>query len=111
MGVCRPIELAPQQASLRDGRACKRIDGDVLHLRDVDHNPIVDKSGTGNVMAPCSNGRVQIILGCEPDRTLDVLDTCASKNGMRTAIDHGVPDLPGGVVAGAPGRDNLTPEL
>src|SRR3954453_9099113 len=94
---CR-IELAPKQASVRNGRARLCIDSDALHLRYVDHQTLVDKGCAGSVVAARANGREDIVVGGEPHRSANILPPGATKNRVGTAIDHPVPDLPGGFV-------------
>jgi hypothetical protein len=56
------IELAPCEPGLRERCSSRRIDREALHLRDVNHEAVIDKSYAGDVVPTGADRRVNVLL-------------------------------------------------
>ena len=88
-----------------------RIDLDVAHRREVDHEPVVAHSEAARVVAAAANRDQRALPAPEVDRSGHVLSVRTAGDQARAAVDHAVVDLAGLVVAAVPGGDQLSPEI
>ncbi|HLZ70321.1 MAG TPA: hypothetical protein VKV26_10485 [Dehalococcoidia bacterium] len=65
-------QFAQVEAGLRPGAAAGRVDGDALHLREIDHEAAVDRGGTGSAVAAAAHGDGQGVSAGEADRLPNV---------------------------------------
>src|SRR5690606_8165234 len=79
-----------------------------LHLGQINHQPLLTKGITGNVMAAATHRDQQVMAASEIDPMGDIVDGATADNGGRPAFDHGVPDLAGVFIGRLVGCQELT---
>ena len=103
---CR-VEVEPGRAAIgvRDPRV--RVDLDRLHLREVDHETVVEHAVAGRVVATSTDSDLKLIRAREGEGSLDVGGAETAGDHRRTAVDERVEAAPRGVVAGVLRKDDL----
>ena len=94
------VEDAPGGAALNTSRPRLRVDVDAVHEREVDHERLVRNGSTGGAVAAAFYRDGQAVLAGEVDRGDHVGVAGGADDDRRPPVDHAVPDLPGGIVAG-----------
>ena len=88
-----------------------RVDLDVLHQREVDHQTVIAHGIARDVVSASPDRDEQFVLARELDGLHDIFGRRAAGDQRRRAIDHGVPDLSHLIVARVPGKNYVSPEL
>jgi hypothetical protein len=98
--VCRrgPIEISPRRAAAGASNLAGGIDDDIAHPSEIDHEPIVAHAEAGRIVTAATHGERQIVLACETERCLNVVDALAACDARWAAVDHPVPHFAGSVV-------------
>jgi hypothetical protein len=75
-----------------------RVDVDALHRREIDHQPVVDRGASGNIVTAAANCDLEAEILCELDGIHDIGHAPAARNQRRPPVDQAVMDLSGLVV-------------
>jgi hypothetical protein len=86
----RRVEVEPGGAALGDGDACVRIDLDVPHPRQVDHQALVNGAVPGRVVAAAPDGDLQAVGLREGQRSRHVVRIHAARDCRRPPVDQQV---------------------
>ena len=86
--------------------AARRIDQDGAHLREVDDEPVVAERPPGDVVAAAPHRDGEVVRAGEVHRSHHVRGAAAAGDEPGAAVDGGVPDPPGGVIAGVARADD-----
>src|SRR5436190_14108868 len=97
-----------QHAALRANHASRRVDGHLVHRREVDHETVVDAAEAAAVVAAAADGDPQAALARERDRGGDIAFVDAVRDRCRPLVDHGVVEGAGLVVPGVLTIDDAT---
>lgn len=114
LGVARPKgwlarSTSPQVHPPRHpGGARRRVDGDVTHERQVEHQTAIAGAQPSSAVAAAADGEEQILLAGEAHRGDHVGDAGTAGDQRRVFVDHAVVDASSNVVAEIPGLDQLT---
>src|SRR5207248_4038780 len=100
VGMGGLVELAPGHASAGDDRAGSGVDAGVLHQGEVDHEAALGDGLAGDVVAPASDGDLEIGVATEAHGGGDVGTVHAAGNQRGTLVDQPVVDTPNLVVVG-----------
>ena len=92
------VELIPCEPPLRAGGAGLRIDVNALHERQVDHQAVVDRGATRDVVAASPDGDLELLIARQLHGISDVGQTAAAGDERRPLVDESVMDLPGFVI-------------
>ena len=84
------VEVEPGGAALGAGQARVRIDLDVPHPRQVDHQTVVDGAVPGGVVAAAADGDLQVVLLSEDQRRRHVGGVDAAGDRRRPPVDQQV---------------------
>jgi hypothetical protein len=104
------VDVGPRRAALHvDGAVGVHVDA--AHRRQVDHQAVVDHGGAGDVVAAAADGERQPLLPGEADGGRDVAGVDAAGDQRGALVDHAVPHLAGGVVAGMVRGDDLAGQV
>ena len=76
-------------------------------MREVDHDAVVADRAAGDAVTAAADGEGEIVGAGEGDGGGDVMGVAALDDEGRVAVDHRVPDLALGVVAGIGGGDDV----
>ena len=90
---------------MRDPRI--RVDLDRLHLREVDHETVVEHAVAGRVVPTSTDSDLKLIRVRESEGGLDITGAETAGDHRRTAVDERVEAPPRGVVAGVLRKDDL----
>ena len=101
------IQLAPEHAALRPGRAGARVHVDALHGGQVDDQATVVGAVARRPVTAAAHGHHDAGRPCEVDRLLHIGDAGAARDERRPAVDVAVPHAPGGLVAAVVTLDHL----
>src|SRR6476619_8314280 len=88
-----------------------RVDLDVLHQREVDHQTVIAHGIACDVVSASPDRDEQFVLARELDGLHDIFGRRAAGDQRRPAIDHGVPDLSYLIVARISGNNYVYPEM
>ena len=80
VGVRRVVEVAPRGAALGARGAVRRVDGDVAHRRQVDHDAAVAGAEAGHAVPAAAHGQVE----STPSRAKFTAATTSSAFAART---------------------------
>ena len=105
------VEVGEGAAGLDRRPAGIRVDLDVLHQREVDHEAVVADGIARDVVSASSDRDEQVVLARELDGLDDIFGRRAAGDQRGPAIDHGVPDLAHLVVARVAGKKHVPPEV
>ena len=94
-----PIELGPAQSRFRAHGLCHRIDSHPFHVREINHHSVVAHASSGDIVATSTNGYRQALGTRELHAGDHICGAARPRNHGGSAVDHGVPDAPGLVVA------------
>ena len=101
------IDVAPERSATNQDRLLLRIDTDVPHRRQIDHQAVVADAKADGVVAAAANRHDQLLLAREVHCGLHVCDVGAFRDQPGPAIDHSVVDLACLVVLRIARRDEL----
>src|SRR5581483_3280640 len=104
------VQVAPGRATATDGPARRRVDRDLAHPAEVDHQPALADRVAAEVVAAAAHRDLQSLLTAEPDRGGDLGGAGAARDRGRVAIDVTVPDRAGRVIFRVGRRDHLARE-
>src|SRR5947209_15253898 len=87
------VDVGPHRASADRRPTSGRIDADVAHRREVDHDPVIDGREPGQAVTAAADRDPQIVAAREPDRRDDI-GGAATPNyeGRRAAVMRAIPD-------------------
>ena len=103
------IDVAPDRAALDSRTSPFRVDPHTAHGRQIDHHAVVADGVAGDVVAAAADRGREPVLARERDGGHDVRRSPAAGYHGRMAIDHGVPDRAGAVVAIVSRDEHLAP--
>ncbi len=106
----RRVDVGEQRAGLDTGGAGSGVDRDMLHGREIEHQPAVADGIPADIVAAALDRGEQPMLGGKADRAGDIGGGPAAHDEARPAVDHGVPDGPRLVIAGIAGGDGIAVE-
>jgi hypothetical protein len=101
------IQLAPEHAALRPGRAGARVHVDALHGGQVDDQAPVVGAVARCPVTTAADGHHDAGRPREVDRLPHVGDAGAARDERRPAVDVAIPHAPGGIVAALVTLDHL----
>src|SRR4029453_3571145 len=101
VGLGLAVDVAPQSTALPPGGAAGGVDPHGPHRRKVDDDPVVAHRRAGHVVAPAAYGDLEVGPAREAHPRDNGGPAYPAGDAGRVAIDGAVPDLAGGVVAGA----------
>ena len=101
------VDVGPHRTAA-DGRAAgDRVDADLVHLREVDHDSVVDRREAGDAVAAAADCDRQVVAAREADGRDHVGDAGAAHDECGTALVCSVPDPRGLLIAGVARRHDL----
>ncbi|MDT4856016.1 hypothetical protein FQZ97_903910 [compost metagenome] len=103
------VYVGEEGAGLGKGAGPGGVDPHRLHRGKIDHHAAFADGGARDVVAAAAHGHRQTVLAREIHRQPHVRDARASQNDRRAAVDHGIPDFAGIVVARRAGNQDLAP--
>ncbi len=92
------VELTPGQAGLRTGGASGRVDSYPFHRGQVDHEATIADGIAGDTMAAPTDRDEELVGSGEIDGGDDICGSGTADKQSWLAVDHAIPDLPGGFV-------------
>ena len=95
----RAVDLAPGRAAPDTDRVGTRVDRDVGHPAEIDHDPVVDGAQAPAVVPSPADCHRQAVGAPEGDATSDVLGVRAPHDDRRPFVDHSVVNRSGLFVA------------
>ena len=107
----RGVEVAPRRAAAGQRDPARRIDDDVAHAAQVDHQTAIHARESGRVVTAAAHGERETVGARELHRALDVARALAERDARGTTVDHAVPHGAPRVVVGGAGKDHLAVEL
>jgi hypothetical protein len=108
--LSRAIQAAQQRAALDERPAAVRLDADVAHRRQVEHQASVRHGQAEDAVPAALDRDLEARLAPEADRRADVRRGGAPRDDRRPAVDDRVPHLAVPVVAGILRSDDLAAE-
>src|SRR5581483_7743051 len=96
---------------LDHGATSPRVDLDLLHERQIDHETVVADGVAGDVVPAAAHCDEQLLLASELHGLADIASGFAASDQRRFAIDHPVPDLARLVVAWISGKKDVSSEM
>ena len=93
------VDVPEQRAALHAHHPRRRVDRDLVHRRQVDHEPVVDAAEPGAVVAAAAHRDPEAALAREPNRGGDIRLVDAVRDRRRMLVDHCVVESAGVVVA------------
>ena len=103
----RSVELPEQQPGPGVRDPLDRIDGHVLHAREVEHDPPVADCVPRDAVAAAADGQHEVVIAGVPDPRCDVARVPASDDRQRSPVDHRVEHGAGVVVPRIVGADHV----
>jgi hypothetical protein len=92
------VELTPGQTGLCPRRSRCRINRDLFHETQVNHQPAIEDGYAGDIMTAGADCRKNVFSGGEPDSSNNIGRPRAARNGGRPSVDHAVPYLASGII-------------
>ena len=105
MRLCLVVDVAPQGATLDEGRAVDEIDRDGAHRREVDDDPVVAHCSASDVVASASDGDLEVAVAGEAHGCGHVGGAAAAGDQSGSSVDRAVPYGSGVVVVMVVGGD------
>jgi hypothetical protein len=90
--------------------ALGRIDRDVAHRRQVDHDPAVARRGAGHVVPPAAHRDLEVAVTGEAHRGGHIGGAAAPGDEPGPPVDGAVPQGPGVVVVVVAEGDEIAPD-
>ena len=107
----RCVEIAPRGAAAAFDPARGRIDADLVHCAEMDHEAAVADRGPGIIVTPSPDRDLKTGFAGEPHRRSDLLRVGAARDHCRPAVDGAVPNRARAVVFGVAGPQGLAGEF
>ena len=107
----RVVEVAPRRSAAGQRDLAHRIDDDIAHAAQVDHQTAIHAREAGRVVTAAAHGEREIVGARELHRTLDVTRALAERDARGTTVDHAVPHGAPRVVVRGAGKDHFAVEL
>ena len=107
-GLCFVVEVGPGGTALRGGAAVLRVDGDGVHVRQVDDHPAVAGREPGDAVPATPHGHHETLAARELHRFHHVSGAGTANDQCRVLVVGSVPDRSGLVVIAVGGQDDLT---
>src|SRR6185437_17172005 len=98
-GLRLPVEVAERRAGLHASRAANGIDPNAAHHRKIEQKTAFADGIAGNVVAAGAYREQDTMLARKGDSMHDVRGPSAAYHRTGIAVDHGIPDRAGLVVA------------
>ena len=108
--LCRVVDVCPGTASADASRARLRVDDDLAQERQVADDAVVHYAQATAVVPAAAHREEEVVRAGERDRAGDVVGPGAAGDQGGPPVDHRVVDLPGLVVLGILGPDQLAAE-
>ena len=108
--MCLAINPRPCSAPLHSCRAADRVDVNPPHRRQVDHQPVVDRRSSGNIVTSAPHRDFEAELIREPNRIDDIGRAAATCDQCRALVDQAVMDPPRLVIGRIGGLQQLPQE-
>ena len=105
------VHVAPGRAATDPNRARLRIDLDVAHQREIDHDTVVAGSQPSAVVAAAADRKRQVVVASEPHGRHNVIGVRTARDQRRPSVDHGVEDVARFAVLGILWPDQRAIEL
>ena len=97
------VQLGPRRPARGGEGGALGVDGDVVHVGEADHHPVVGDRASGDVVPAAAHGHLESGAAGERERGDHVGGRAAADDHRRAAVDEAVVDGPGLVVARIPG--------
>ncbi len=110
-GVGGVVERAPGRAALRPRGLPGRVDLDLLHALEVDHDRVLAGAEARDAVRAAADRDVEPVLPRVVDGGHDVVGPGRPHDDVRVPVDHRVVDATRLVVVGVPRGDRLAPNL
>ena len=104
------VDVAQQAAALDMHESVLHVDLDAAHAGEVERDPARAQRLPRDSVTPSAHREQGAVLPCGVDDRDHVVGIGAARDQHRALVDHGVPDRPRRVVAGAAGADQLSIE-
>ena len=99
------VELTPDNAAFRAGRARDWIDADALHQRQVDHDSAVAGAVAGGVVRTPAHRDKEVLRTREVHGFLDIRHAGTARDEPRPPIDVAVPNAARRLIAVVAGKE------
>src|SRR5690606_33629002 len=100
-----PRVLASGQASLGPGRALDRVDFQLAHVLQVEHDAAIREAVTGHAVPAAADGELDAGIAGQRDDVRNLSRIRGPDDGERAAVEAAVEGGPGLVVLGVIRRD------
>src|SRR6185503_3895243 len=104
------VEVPEQRAAAGPCEPPRRVDADLVHAGQVDHEAAVGRRVADRAVPAAAYRDLEVALAPESDGGLDVGDARGSHDERGPPIEHRVPDASRSVIAGRLGLDDLAAE-
>ena len=109
--LVRSLEEVLEQRPAADASHLRRgVDLDRVHLRQVDHEPVVDGAEAAAVVPSAPHRDPKAVLDAVAQRCSHIRLVDAVRDRDRPLVDHRVEQRPGVVVVGCAGFDDASPD-
>jgi hypothetical protein len=105
------VEIGKEAAGLDLRAPGGRVNRDVFHEREIDHEAVVADGIAGDVMTATPDGNEELLCAPKSHCLDDIGGRLAAGDESWFAIDHRVPDLADFVVAVITGKDDFAVEI
>ena len=105
-----PVDVAKGGAALHPHGGGLGVDDHAAHVGEVDDEPVVAERPAGDVVAAAAHRDQQVVVAGEAHGADHVGDAAAADDQPGPAVDRGVPDRAGDVVARILGQDRAAGE-
>ena len=106
----RVDDVASRCAALDAGRACRWIDGDGAHLRQIDHDTILAQRSSREIMPPTTNGERKPMRTRPTNGVRHVLRIRTANNRRWPSADVPIPERARLFIGCVPWEDKLADE-
>src|SRR5206468_8209652 len=67
-GLRRLVDVGPGRATLNDGTTPRRVDADLAHPREIDHEAAIGRREARQAVTPAAHCDLEVLAAGEPDR-------------------------------------------
>jgi hypothetical protein len=97
-GLGFAIDVAPRRAALDTRNPAVAINGDTVHLRNVDHQTVIANGVAGYAVAAGANCCEQMMPSRKPNGIDDIRNAATTRDNRGTTIEHSVENDSGPVI-------------